>query len=226
LTYATRSWRPYSASRGKSGVTGVVSGDTWLDEALIRVPLLQEMVARLRRENVPPYVVGGMAETHLWILPSGSMSNPANFGAVRGVPETLKTLSERAEILLVDAPPLLIAGDAMALTAHVDGIVVVIRANVTRTATLDELRRVLDVAPTAKLGFILTGSKDVGGYYEAGYGPAARDFTSSQDPGIDIDAQRNTQGAAMVTRDRHCGVRSPRTGRYASTRDRSHGGSQ
>jgi hypothetical protein len=91
----------------------------------------------------------------------------------------------------------------MALTAHVDGIVVVTRANLTRKATLDELRRVLDVAPAAKVGFILTGSKDVGGYYNAEHGSAARDFTSSQHSGSDIDAQWNADGAAIVTRNPH-----------------------
>jgi polysaccharide biosynthesis transport protein len=178
---------------GKPGVTDVVSGDIRLDQALISVPSPQE-------HALSP-VVGGMADDHLWVLP-GSARNPADFGArllglgdprLRGLPETLRTLSERAEIVLVDAPPLLVAGDAMALTAHVDGIVVVTRANLIRAATLDELRRVLDVAPAAKLGFILTGSKDVGGYYKADYGPAAGHSTSSQDPGNDVDGQWNTE---------------------------------
>jgi len=201
---------------GKPGVIDVLSGDITLDEALTSP-----------QENVLSPVVGGMADNHLWVLPSGSVSNRANpgavrglpdalrtvppsgtvsnladFGAVRGLPETLKTLSERAEIVLVDAPPLLVTGDAIALTAHVDGVVVVTRANLLRTATLDELRRVLDIAPAVKLGFILTGSKDVGGYYEGGYGPAAREFTS-QHPGSDLDAQWTTEGATMVTRNRH-----------------------
>jgi polysaccharide biosynthesis transport protein len=178
---------------GKPGVTDVVSGDIRLDQALISVPSPQE-------HALSP-VVGGMADDHLWVLP-GSARNPADFGArllglgdprLRGLPETLRTLSERAEIVLVDAPPLLVAGDAMALTAHVDGIVVVTRANLIRAATLDELRRVLDVAPAAKLGFILTGSKDVGGYYKADYGPAAGHSTSSQDPANDVDGQWNTE---------------------------------
>jgi Mrp family chromosome partitioning ATPase/capsular polysaccharide biosynthesis protein len=206
---------------GKPSVADVVSGDISLDQALIRVPSPEESV-------VSP-AVGAMSDNHLWVLPSGSgrnhanlgalggllqtlrtvlpsgtVSNPADFGAVvRGLPETLRTLSERAEIVLVDAPPLLVTGDAMALTAHVDGIVIVTRANLNRGATLDELRRVLDIAPAVKLGFILTGSKDVGGYYDAGYGPGARDFDLSQRPGSDIDTEWNPEGAAVVTRNRH-----------------------
>jgi polysaccharide biosynthesis transport protein len=193
------------ALEGKPGVTDVVSGDIRLDQALIRFPSPQE--------HVLSPVVGGMADSHLWVLPSGSVNNPADFGALflgfgeprllRGLPETLRALSERADIVLVDAPPLLVSGDAMALTAHVDGIVVVTRANLIRAEMLDELRRVLDIAPAVKLGFVLTGSKEVGGYSEAGYGPEARDSRSSQDLGRDFNAQWNTEGAAMGTRKRH-----------------------
>ena len=180
---------------GKPGVTDVVSGGVGLDQALIRGPSPQE--------NVLSPIVDGTADNHLWVLPSGSVSNPEDFGAVRGLPETLATLSARADIVLVDAPPVLLVGDALALTAHVDGIIVVTRANLIRAAALDELRRVLDVAPAVKLGFVLTGSKDVSGYHDGGYGPAASDFTSPQHPGSDIDAQRTTESAAMVNRDRY-----------------------
>jgi Mrp family chromosome partitioning ATPase len=144
-----------------------------------------------------------MVDNHLSVLPSGSVSNHADFGAVRGLPKMLRTLSERADIVLVDAPPLLVVGDATAWTAHVDGIIVVTRANLIRAATLDELRRVLDVAPAVKLGFILTGSQDVSGYYAGGNGPAASDFTSPRHPASDIDAQWSTESSAMVTRDRY-----------------------
>jgi hypothetical protein len=108
---------------------------------------------------------------------------------------------------------------------NVDGIVVVTRANLTRAATLDELPRVLDVAPALPLGFILTGSRDVGGYYEAGYGHVTRDFTASQGPGIDIDAQRNTERCRDGNS--RSSLRRPISSqaRYASTRAYSYGGS-
>jgi polysaccharide biosynthesis transport protein len=181
--------------QGKPGVTDVVSGDIGLDQALVRGPSPQA--------NVLVPIIDGMVENHLWVLPSGSVRNPADFGVIRGLPKTLRTLSERADIVLVDAPPLLVVGDATALTAHVDGIIVVTRANLIRAATLDELRRVLDVAPSEKLGFVLTGSKDGGGYYyDRGHGPAPSDFTSPQHPGSDI-ARWKTESAAIVSRDRY-----------------------
>jgi polysaccharide biosynthesis transport protein len=173
---------------GEPGVTDVVSGDVSLEYALIRGPSTPD--------NILAPEGRGVADDHLWILPSGSV-NPVDLGAARRLPELLSALSERADIVLIDAPPLLVAGDAIALTAHVDGIMVVTRANLIRAATLDELRRVLEVAPAVKLGFILVGSKDVDGYYEGSSVPAAatNGFASAQRLGPDIDAQWKIEGA-------------------------------
>jgi capsular exopolysaccharide synthesis family protein len=180
---------------GKPGVTDVVSGAASLERALIRGPS--------PRGHVFPPVVAEAADNQLWILPSGSLNNQADFGAARGHPEMLSALSERADVVLIDAPPLLAVSDAMALTAHVDGIMVVTRANLIRAATLDELRRVLDVAPARKVGFVLTGSRDVNGYYEAAPGPAASGFPTSPDLASDIEARWKTEGATMAARNRY-----------------------
>jgi len=74
---------------------------------------------------------------------------------------------ERSDVVLIDAPPLLRVGDAMALSAKADGIIVVTRLRVVRRPMLKEIRRLLDVAPAAKLGFVLTGAQEEEGY---GYG--------------------------------------------------------
>jgi polysaccharide biosynthesis transport protein len=180
---------------GKPAVADVNSGDVGFDQALVRGSSPQE--------NLLLPIADGMADDRLWCYRlSGTVSNPADLDAIRGAPETLRNLSESADIVLVDAPPLLVDGDAVALTAHVDGIIVV--TDLIRAATLDELRRVLDVAPAAKLGFVLTGSKDVGGYHDGGYGPAAGDVTSPRHPGSGVDAQWKTESTAM--RDRRRGV--------------------
>jgi polysaccharide biosynthesis transport protein len=174
--------------RGAPGVSDVVAGETKLEQALI---------GDLHPQNDIRWpLVDRTSENQLRVLPSGSVSNSADFGAARGLRETLKTLSDSADIVLVDAPPLLVTGDAMALTAHVDGIMVVIRSHLTRTAMLDEMRRVLDVAPAGKVGFILIGSKDVSAYYAGSSGPDDGDGVgSSRQLGPDIHPQWKTEGA-------------------------------
>ena len=57
--------------------------------------------------------------------------------------------------------------DAMALSARVDGLIVVGRLKVVRRPMLAELRRVLAVAPATKLGVVVTGAQAEEGY---GYG--------------------------------------------------------
>lgn len=180
---------------GRPGVSDIVSGDITLDEALVTGPSPTE-------GQLSP-IVDEMVHKHLSILPSGQVSNPAYFGTVRGVAEMLKHLSARADVVLVDAPPLLLTGDAIALTKHVDGIIVVTRANLIRAATLDELHRALDVAPTPKLGVVLTGSKEVVGYYAPDYELATRDLASSEHQGGDIDAPPKAERDAMVSRKRY-----------------------
>ena len=60
--------------------------------------------------------------------------------------------------MLVDAPPILQVSDAVALTAKVDAVVAVTRLSMIRRPALRELHRVLEGAPVAKLGFVLTGA--------------------------------------------------------------------
>jgi Mrp family chromosome partitioning ATPase len=67
-------------------------------------------------------------------------------------------------LLLIDSPPLLRVGDALSLTSHVDGLLVVASLRTMQTPMLNELRRVLDESPAAKLGFVLTGADSEGGY--------------------------------------------------------------
>jgi succinoglycan biosynthesis transport protein ExoP len=59
----------------------------------------------------------------------------------------------------MDSPPLLQVGDALALSAKVDGLVVVTRLNLVRRGVINELHRVLRASPATKLGFVLTGAK-------------------------------------------------------------------
>jgi succinoglycan biosynthesis transport protein ExoP len=114
----------------------------------------------------------------LEVLPSGPLPpNVGEFVATRALGGILRLLRERADIVLVDAPPLLHVGDALALSAKVDSLLVVTRMGVVRRPMLAELERVLAASPAEKLGFVVTdaGSEDgyAGGYaYGYGYEPA------------------------------------------------------
>jgi Mrp family chromosome partitioning ATPase len=106
------------------------------------------------------------------VLPVGPLPpDPGEFVGSRRLEGILDQLRERADIILLDAPPVLHVGDAMTLSTKVDGLVVVTRMNVVRRHMLAELRRHLASSPTTKLGFVLTGAGDEQSYgYGYGYG--------------------------------------------------------
>jgi non-specific protein-tyrosine kinase len=93
----------------------------------------------------------------------------------------LEILERRADVVLLDSPPLLHLGDAMTLAAKVEGMIVVVNIDRIRRSVLTELGRVLVHCPSEKLGFVLAGA-DHEERYGYGYGyydqaPAARQGT-------------------------------------------------
>jgi receptor protein-tyrosine kinase len=93
--------------------------------------------------------------------------NPGEFLETGAFASVLAQLRARGDIVLIDAPPLLHIGDSLTLSAKVDALFLVVRHNILKRPLLNELRRVLDVAPAAKLGFCLTGVETADEY---GYG--------------------------------------------------------
>ena len=95
----------------------------------------------------------------LEVLPAGSaVEDPDEVGFDRAMGRIIQRLRGRADIVLVDASPLL-RSDTIALSAHVDAIVVVARLKGLRSSELEEMGWMLEAAPAAKLGFIVTGAR-------------------------------------------------------------------
>ncbi len=150
--------------KGRPGLTEVALGYTELDEAVAKVPVVDESELSLRAGN-------GSVRGMLDVLPSGPLPpNPPEFLSQAGLSEVLAQVSERADLVLIDATPLLDLSDAMALAARVDAVLVVTRMDNLRRSVLDEMTRVLSSVPVVKLGFVLTGTKADGGYAYGGYG--------------------------------------------------------
>jgi capsular exopolysaccharide synthesis family protein len=153
------------------GLTSVALGRIQLDEALVPIPLVDMSGADTAAPS--DAVTQGVLE----VLPVGPPPpNPAEFAGSHALAAILAELEKRAELVLIDSPPMLDLSDAMALTSRVDALVVVARLPSTRRATLQELHRVLAAAPITKLGFVATGTTSDGETYGAyGYGRRATD---------------------------------------------------
>jgi capsular exopolysaccharide synthesis family protein len=133
----------------RPGLTDLDLGDTRLEEALRPIGLKGEA-------SEADHVSRRMDRTgSLEVLPGGSTLQD-KLGFENAVGRIIHRVRDRVDIVLVDAPPLLL-GDAIALSAHVDAVVVVARLKALRMSTLQDMSRILEASPATKLGFIVTG---------------------------------------------------------------------
>ena len=155
----------------RSGLSSVVIGKAELDDALAVIPLAHTKSEERASRN-------GSAQGVLQVLPVGPLPpNPAEFAGSHALAALLSELEQRADLVLIDAAPMLHLSDAMTLTGRVDALVVVARLSSIRRTILSELRRVLDAAPITKLGVVATGASAGQSYGEAygyGYGEVPR----------------------------------------------------
>jgi tyrosine-protein kinase len=85
--------------------------------------------------------------------------DPGGFLLSSFVSDALADLARRCDVLLIDTPPVLAFGDAMAVATHADALVLVAGVNRVRRGTVDETRRVLEACPAPKLGVIATAGE-------------------------------------------------------------------
>jgi Mrp family chromosome partitioning ATPase len=154
------------------GVVDVVLDRASLDEALIPVDLPTDA-----RSSATNGHLNGGVDRSLSLLQAGSaLTNVGDLVQSRRFGDLIAALRSRADVVLIDSPPLLGIGDGVALSRHVDALLVVVRHGSTRRSTLAELRRVLDTCPVRKLGFVLTNTEP-----SATYGDGA-DYSLDRPP--------------------------------------------
>src|SRR5205823_2090148 len=124
----------------------------------------------------------------LVVIGSGPIPpNPGEFVATPAIEGVLDDLRKLFDVVLIDTPPALQVGDAIALSARVDALIVVCRMDIIRRPLLTELRRVLDTSPAEKLGFVLAGAESEDGYgygYGYGYGHRANAYHAHETAGV------------------------------------------
>jgi Mrp family chromosome partitioning ATPase/capsular polysaccharide biosynthesis protein len=185
--------------RQAHGVTDVALGNVELEDALHPIDLATGAVGRngravRSREN------GHRDSGLLDVITAGRLPpDPGEFVGTRQLVEILARLRAAYDLVIVDTPPLLRVGDAMTLSAHADGILVVTRVNLVRRAMLSGLRRQLETAPAPKLGYVATGAStgDVAGY-ELGYPYGASGYGDRDKPALErvVPAQARVPAVA------------------------------
>ena len=159
------------------GITDVASGRASLNAVLNPVSTvpLRARVAALRDTETN----AGVLEV---ITAGRSPVEPSEFLETAALTNLVRQVRDRAEIVLVDAPPILATGDAMALTGKVDALLLITRLGALTRTTLRELLRLLDRSPAPLLGFVVTGAEGDEGYlvYRAEQGAARSDDRSQR----------------------------------------------
>jgi capsular exopolysaccharide synthesis family protein len=158
---------------GRAGVTDVALGHVPLDAALAEVP----MVASSGSSNRDASYRGS-----LQVLAAGSVSpGLRELVLAHSSAELLPQLASQADIVLIDAPPIVPNIDAQALASYVDRLLLVIGWSFARRPTLKELRRALVTSGASAVGFVLVAR--AGEMAEAYSGPEPRTpFSTSVEP--------------------------------------------
>ncbi len=131
---------------GSLGLTSVILGKAPLSSVLQGVP----------------------GQNRLTVLPSGPLPpNPAEILSSWRFAEVLTSLQQNADVVLVDAPPVLPVTDAMVLSGRVDATVLVALAGVTTRQEVTRAVELLTQVGAPIVGTVLNGVAETGEY---GYG--------------------------------------------------------
>ncbi|MEA2594928.1 MAG: tyrosine-protein kinase [Thermomicrobiales bacterium] len=124
--------------------------ETVLIDANLRTPILHAVFAEPNNAGVTSLLVGGKASwhevarpiaavRHLTLITSGPVPvNPADLLSRDRLPALLAEIGAEADAILIDTPPVLAVSDALAVAAHVDGVILVCRSGRTRIDSLSQ----------------------------------------------------------------------------------------
>ncbi len=119
---------------------------------------LTTMMGESQAKEQPP-----LQETsvrNLRLLTSGPLPpNPSELLGSRRMAEVLALLKAEADILLLDAPPIIAVTDAAILASKVDGVLLVVQANKTKRDLAKKAKVMLQKANANLLGVVLNNVK-------------------------------------------------------------------
>ena len=145
-------------TRSSQGLTNVLAGEVDLEKALRTV------------KGAP----------NLRLLPSGPIpGNPAELLSSYAMVELIARLREQSDVVLMDAAPVLAVSDAIALSARVDGVLLVADANTSRRRSIAQAARMLRQVNANIVGAVLGNASGTRWGYDSrhyhSYGPSAPD---------------------------------------------------
>jgi Mrp family chromosome partitioning ATPase/capsular polysaccharide biosynthesis protein len=147
------------------GMTEVALGQTTLEDAIVSIPTASlQPLSRSIRGNPPRsaeqangHSATGSLSGELKVLPFGCLPPYSGFLGTRAVTDLVEGLRyAHADLVLIEAPPLLSSGEAQTLSALADALIVAV-ADPVRPSMLGDLAATLSRLPAFPLGFISVG---------------------------------------------------------------------
>jgi capsular exopolysaccharide synthesis family protein len=161
----------FFGAQNQVGFTNVVVGNASLDNALQKVS----------------------GEPNLLVLPSGPVPpNPSELLASQRTVEVLNGLKARADIILLDCPPVLPVTDSAVLSAHVDATLLVVTANKSTKREVHRAVELLRQVDATLVGTVLNevaSADDHYGSYSYRYNGNGSQSTSGTDALSDVTPQ-------------------------------------
>lgn len=119
----------------------------------------------------------------LYIIPSGTIpENPAGLLRSERSLRFLDEVREAADVVLIDAPPLIGAADALILAPWVDGVLFLVEAGATTKEQATQAKKMIENAGGRIVGCILNKARETASasyyYYSRGYGYNRRRYGS------------------------------------------------
>ena len=149
------------------GVTDVALGKSSLGQAIVPIRLAPPGDPSANGYGT---MTSGGEKGSLSVLAAGVLpANPGEFIGTDALARVLSDLRAKYDLVLIDAPPMCVVGDAMTLSAKVDALIVVTRLGIVDRSMMHELARELNASPAPKLGFVLTGADRRDNYGTSGY---------------------------------------------------------
>ena len=108
--------------------------------------------------------------SNISIITSGTIQpNPSEILGSEEMDNLLKLLSKRYDIIILDSPPIGVVTDAQVLSTKVDGTIMVIMAEKTKSKRVDEAINSLKNVNSNIIGLVLNGVKNLDDIYQKYY---------------------------------------------------------
>jgi Mrp family chromosome partitioning ATPase len=157
------------------GVTNVIAGDCSFREALQMIEADDLTIASGGSPEMDDAAAYGipLPSTNgikpIYIVTSGPVPpNPGELAASEKMASLISEARGHADIVLVDAPPLGVVGDAASMASKVDGVVMVMRLAQTSKKSIADLQNFIERVPCNVLGMVINNS-GANGSYNSGY---------------------------------------------------------